>query len=60
MSGQALELSYHLAKGLQIALGNAGAGTFSGGDVAVLARWGVWGAVFAARHFRWEPHTATA
>jgi ABC-type multidrug transport system ATPase subunit len=27
---------------------------------AVLALWGVWAAAFAARHSRWEPHTATA
>ncbi len=51
---------YHLAKGLQMALGNGGVGTFSGGDVAVLALWGAWAAVFAARRFRWEPHEATA
>jgi ABC-type multidrug transport system permease subunit len=51
---------YHLAKGLQMALGNGGVGTFSAGDVAVLALWGAWAAVFAARRFRWEPHAATA
>jgi ABC-2 type transport system permease protein len=51
---------YHLAEGLQMALGNAGAGNLSGGDVLALAVWGVVAAVFAARHFRWEPHTAAA
>jgi ABC-2 type transport system permease protein len=51
---------YHLAEGLQMALGNAGAGALSGRDVLALAAWGVLTAVFAARHFRWEPHTAAA
>jgi ABC-2 type transport system permease protein len=51
---------YHLAEGLQMALGNAGVGTFSGRDVLALAAWGVVTALLAARHFRWEPHTATA
>jgi ABC-2 type transport system permease protein len=51
---------YHLAEGLQMALGNAGAGTLSGGDVLSLAAWGVLAAAFAARRFRWEPHAATA
>jgi ABC-2 type transport system permease protein len=50
---------YHLAEGLQIALGHAG-GTFSARDALALAAWGVLTAVFAARHFRWEPHTAAA
>jgi ABC-2 type transport system permease protein len=51
---------YHLAEGLQMALGHAGSGTFSGRDALALAVWGVLTAVFAARHFRWEPHTAAA
>jgi ABC-2 type transport system permease protein len=51
---------YHLAEGLQMALGHAGAGALSGRDVLALAAWGVLAAVFAARHFRWEPHTANA
>jgi ABC-2 type transport system permease protein len=51
---------YHLAEGLQMALGRAGAGTLSGRDVLALATWGILTAVFAARRFRWEPHTATA
>jgi ABC-2 type transport system permease protein len=51
---------YHLAKGLQLALGNTGVGTLSGGDVLVLTAWGVWAAVFAARRFRWVPYAATA
>jgi ABC-2 type transport system permease protein len=51
---------YHLAEGLQLALGNAGVGTLSGRDVTALALWGAVAAVLAARHFRWEPHTAAA
>jgi ABC-2 type transport system permease protein len=51
---------YHLAKGLQMAFGNAGVGTLSGGDALALAAWGVLAAVFAARRFSWVPHTATA
>ena len=50
---------YHLADGLQMALGRAGVGSLSGRDVAALFVWGTLGAVFAARRFRWEPHTAT-
>jgi ABC-2 type transport system permease protein len=50
---------YHLAEGLQMALGRAG-GTFSSRDALALAAWGVLTAVFAARHFRWEPHTPAA
>jgi ABC-2 type transport system permease protein len=49
---------YHLAEGLQMALGHAGTGMFSGRDALALAVWGILAAVFAARHFRWEPHTA--
>jgi ABC-type multidrug transport system permease subunit len=50
---------YHLADGLQMALGRTGVGSLSGRDVAVLFVWGTLGAVFAARRLRWEPHTAT-
>jgi ABC-2 type transport system permease protein len=45
---------YHLAAGLQTALGEADA-TFHAGDVAVLCIWALGGIVFAARQFRWEP-----
>ena len=47
---------YHLAAGLQTALGEAGA-TFHAGDVAVLCIWALGGIVFASRRFRWEPVT---
>lgn len=49
---------YHLAAGLQSALGVAGA-SFDGGNLAVLAVWAVAGIAFSARRFRWEPQAAT-
>jgi ABC-2 type transport system permease protein len=49
---------YHVAAGLQTALG-AGGG-LDARNVAVLAAWGIWGIVFAARQFRWEPQAAAA
>jgi ABC-2 type transport system permease protein len=51
---------YHLAAGLQTALDGTGA-TLHAGDAAVLCAWGLWGVLFAARHFSWEPawHAST-
>jgi ABC-2 type transport system permease protein len=46
---------YHLAAGLQTALGVAGDTALDAGNVAALCVWGLWGIVFAARRFRWEP-----
>ena len=51
---------YHLAEGLQMALGRGGTGVLSGHDLLSLAVWGALAAVVAARRFRWEPHTAAA
>jgi ABC-2 type transport system permease protein len=51
---------YHLAAGLQTALGVSGDTALHAGDAAVLAAWAVWGTVFAARRFRWEPQAAPA
>jgi len=51
---------YHLAAGLQTALGTDGDTGLDPGDVAVLCVWGLWGIVFAARRFRWEPQQAVA
>jgi len=51
---------YHLAEGIQMALGRGGVGALSGRDVLALAVWGAVAAVIAARRFRWEPHTAAA
>jgi hypothetical protein len=50
---------YHLAAGLQTALGSAGP-TLHASDLAVLCAWSLWGSLFAARHFSWEPRAATA
>ena len=46
---------YHLAAGLQTALGTAGDTALSAGNVAVLALWALGGIAFAARRFAWEP-----
>jgi ABC-2 type transport system permease protein len=46
---------YHLAAGLQTALGAAGDTALRAGDVAVLAVWALGGVALAARHFAWEP-----
>ena len=51
---------YHLAEGLQMALGKGGVGTLSGNDLLSLAVWGAVAAFVATRRFRWEPHTAVA
>lgn len=50
---------YHLAAGLQTALA-AGGPALHAGNLGVLAAWGLWGTVVAARHFSWEPRAATA
>jgi ABC-2 type transport system permease protein len=47
---------YHLAEGLQTTLVSGTDGTgLDGGNVAVLAVWGLAGLAIAARRFRWEP-----
>jgi ABC-2 type transport system permease protein len=47
---------YHLAEGLQTTLVSGTDGTgLDGGNVAVLAVWGLGGLTIAARRFRWEP-----
>jgi ABC-2 type transport system permease protein len=48
---------YHVAAGLQTALGSAGDTSLSAGNVAVLCAWALAGVVVAARRFRWEPST---
>jgi ABC-2 type transport system permease protein len=51
---------YHLVTGLQTALGSTGDTALDAGNAAVLAVWGLWGIVFSARRFRWEPQATTA
>ena len=51
---------YHLAIGLQAALGVSGRVSFDASDAAVLCAWAVGGIVFASRRFRWEPQAASA
>jgi ABC-2 type transport system permease protein len=51
---------YHLAAGLQRALGTAGDTALDAGDVAALALWALGGIAFAARRFRWEPREVLA
>jgi ABC-2 type transport system permease protein len=51
---------YHLAAGLQTALGTSGATTLDAGNVLALAAWAVAGIAVAARRFRWEPREALA
>jgi ABC-2 type transport system permease protein len=47
---------YHLAVGLQTTVAEDPSGIgLSGGDVAVLALWGVAGLRIASKRFRWEP-----
>jgi ABC-2 type transport system permease protein len=46
---------YHLAAGLQTALGITGDTALSGSNVLALALWALAGIAFAARRFRWEP-----
>jgi ABC-2 type transport system permease protein len=50
--------AYHLAAGLQTALGSAGDTGLAAGNAAVLAAWALGGIVFAARRFRWERQAA--
>ncbi len=51
---------YHVATGLQTALGVAGDTSLHTGNVAVLAAWALGGAVVAVRGFRWEPQATPA
>jgi ABC-2 type transport system permease protein len=46
---------YHVAAGVQTALGSSGDTSLHLGNVAVLCVWTLWAIVFAARRFRWEP-----
>jgi ABC-2 type transport system permease protein len=46
---------FHLAEGLQTALGVSGNTSLDAGNVAVLAAWALAGIVISARRFRWEP-----
>jgi ABC-2 type transport system permease protein len=48
---------YHVAAGLQTALGSAGDTSLSAGNVGVLCARALAGVVVAARRFRWEPST---
>jgi ABC-2 type transport system permease protein len=51
---------YHLASGLQTALGRAGDTALSARNVAALCLWTLGGIAVAARRFRWEPWEAGA
>ena len=51
---------YHVAVGVQAALGRRGRHVPRAGDVAVLAAWAVGGVFVAARGFRWEPQATAA
>jgi len=51
---------YHVAAGVQTALGVAGDTSLRAGDVAVLAAWAVGGVFVAVRGFRWEPQATAA
>ena len=51
---------YHVAVGVETALGVAGDTSLRAGDVAVLVAWTVGTLIVAARGFRWEPRAATA
>lgn len=51
---------YHVAAGVQTALGTAGDTSLRTGDVAVLVVWALPSVLVAARHFRWEPHAQAA
>jgi ABC-2 type transport system permease protein len=51
---------YHVAAGVQTALGVAGDTSLRTGDVAVLAVWAIASVLVAARHFRWEPQAVAA
>jgi ABC-2 type transport system permease protein len=51
---------YHVAVGVQTALGAGGDTSLRGGDVAVLVAWALGAVIVAARGFRWEPRAAAA
>lgn len=51
---------YHLAAGLQTALGTTGDTALGAGNVLVLGLWALAGVAVAARRFRWEPREAIA
>jgi ABC-2 type transport system permease protein len=51
---------YHVAAGMQTALGIAGDTSLRTGDVAVLVVWALASVLVAARHFRWEPQAQAA
>ncbi len=51
---------YHVAAGVQTALGVAGDTSLRAGDVAVLAAWALGGVFVAVRGFRWEPQATAA
>ena len=51
---------YHVATGVQTALGTAGDTSLRAGNVAVLLAWAVGGVIVAARGFRWEPRATAA
>jgi ABC-2 type transport system permease protein len=55
--GRAFPLA-HLAEGLQRTLAATGGTGLDGGNVAVLAVWGLAGIMLAARNFRWEPQAS--
>jgi ABC-2 type transport system permease protein len=49
---------YHLAAGMQTALGTSSGTGLVGGDVLSLAIWAAIGMVVAVRRFKWEPQAA--
>ena len=51
---------YHVAVGVQTALGVAGDTSLRAGNVAVLVAWAVGTVIVAVRGFRWEPQAASA
>jgi ABC-2 type transport system permease protein len=57
--GRALPL-YHVAAGVQVALGASGDMSLHVGDIAVLGAWAAGGVIVAVRRFRWEPQVTAA
>jgi ABC-2 type transport system permease protein len=49
---------YHLAAGMQTALGTSSGTGLTGNDVLSLVIWAAAGMVVAVRRFKWEPQTA--
>ena len=49
---------YHVAAGIQTALGQSGSHPISAANVAVLLVWGIGATIFATRSFRWEPQAS--